>query len=810
MNISSVSLQEILKTTPNAYALTAHEGKVLWVNDAFTRIFGYSAEECIGRELDSLIAPAEDEYQFRPAEKHATSSPANTAVEEALRVHKNGKPIHVSISATPMYELDGTCLTCYHFSDISNRIKAEHHASVLRDISIAINSTQNLQELYTSIHESLGRLLDTTNFFIALYNEQLDQIRFVYYTDVGEEVGKEIEIIEHASLAKGSYTAQVIFGEKPILLSAEQIDSDYNSDDKPVGPVAQSWLGVPLCIKKKIIGAVAVQSYTAPNVYDEHDIAILQSVTEQIAIAIETKRTEQELIESEILHKTLFNQGADAILVHDLNGRILKANDVALARFGFSEAELLELFMSDICLSYSHFGLPEDAEHSNSAHYNSHTQETVQRTKSGHEIVSELHSRTIYYQGRKAVICSARDITEKKAREEEKRALEQSLSRAQTMQALGQLAGGVAHDLNNILSGISSYPELMLLKIPEDSPLRKPLEMIKSSGFRAAEIIDDMLTLTRLGKRSECVINLNCSIENFLLTPEYLKLKKHNPDVQVITSHNNELLNIEGSEVHVFKVILNLLKNGFEAIVNNGSITIETDNIYISSQTVTHDLIPEGEYVILRISDSGVGIPEENIAHIFEPFYTTKQMGNSGTGLGMAIVWRTVKDINGYINVNSSKEKGTAFTLYFPASRKELTGKPHGINISNYKGNGELLYVVDDIPEQRVIASGILHELGYRVRTFENGEDVLAFLAARQEFPTLFILDMIMDPGIDGAETFRSICAMAPHQKAIIASGFSATQQIKAASNAGVAQHLRKPYTLENLARAVKESIAVL
>jgi PAS domain S-box-containing protein len=807
LNISSISLQAILQSSPHGYALTCQASRILWVNDTFTRIFGYSAEECLGQNLEDLIAP--DGYQCEHKDEIALLSTNGVAVKEELRLHKNGKSIHVSISTTPIYEKDGTFRTCYHYTDISNRVKAEHHASVLRDISHAINSTQNLKELYSSIHGSLSRLLDTTNFFIALYDEQSDQIKFVHYTDVGEEAGKEIEVIDHASLAKGSYTAQVIFREKPILLSAEQIHRDYDSVNKPVGPISLSWLGVPLCIKDKVIGAVAVQSYTTPNSYDENDIAILQSVTEQIAIAIETKQTEQELVESELLHKTLFNQGADAIFVHDLNGKILKANDVALARFGFSEAELLELSVTDIYNSYSVHEIFEARVHSSSVDYSSHIQEATQRTKSGSEIISELHSKEMYYKGQKAVICSARDITEKKAREKEKHALERRLSRAQTMQALGQLAGGVAHDLNNILSGISSYPELMLLKLPEDSPLRQPLEMIKNSGFRAAEIVDDMLTLTRLGKKGESVINLNCSIENFLATPEYLKLKEQNPNIQVITTHNNQLLNIEGSEVHISKVILNILKNGFEAILERGRIHIATDNLYVSSLKVLQDFVPEGEYVIMRISDSGVGIPDENIEHIFEPFYTTKQMGNSGTGLGMAIVWRTVKNLNGYIDVSSSKDNGTSFTLYFPASRKELSEKPHNINISEYLGHGELLYIVDDIPEQRLIASSILHELGYRVRTFENGEDVLAFLEARQEFPHLFILDMIMEPGIDGAETFRNICALAPQQKALIASGFSENKQVKAASSMGVAEHLKKPYTLENLARAVKKALTV-
>lgn len=781
------------------------EGKVLWVNDTFEHIFGYSSQECLNQSLDTLLAPDErhcNSYEFQSQFTAGTTS----VVEETQRIRKDGQIIHVSISATPIHDESGACHTCYHYIDISKRVKAKRHASALHEISHAINSTQNLQELYSSIHIALGRLIDTTNFFIALYDKPTDQIRFVYYTDVAEEVGKEIEVIEHASQAKGSYTARVIFGEKPILLTTAQIAKDFSSEDKPIGPIAQSWLGVPLCIKQNVIGAVAVQSYTVHDTYDENDIEILESVTEQIAIAIETKRTEQELVESEILHKSLFNQGVDAILVHDLNGRILKANDVALARFGYSERELLAMSMEDICVPHTTQPLEDDPRVSDDG--NSYHSETLQRTQSGHEIVSELHGTEIHYKGQKAILCSARDITEKKAREEEKRALEQKLSRAQTMQALGQLAGGVAHDLNNILSGVTSYPELLLLKLPEESPLRKPLETIKKSGFRAAEIVEDMLTLTRLGKRNDSVISLNRSIEEFLASPEYLKLKNEHSATQVNTAFNDALLNIKGSEVHLSKMLLNLLKNGFEAISGNGRIRLETDNSYISTQTGNHDRIPEGEYVALHISDSGIGIPANDIENIFEPFYTTKKMGSSGTGLGMAIVWRTVKDHKGYIDVTSPKGDGTTFSLYFPATREKRIESQQRSTLSDYSGNGELIYVVDDVSEQRLIASAILKELGYRVRTFKSGEDVLGFLHAKNEYPDLFLLDMIMEPGIDGVETFNNICAMTPNPKALIASGFSKMKQVKAASKIGVGQHLRKPYTIENLAQAVKKVLS--
>ncbi len=804
MNISSASLQAILKNSPHGYAITDQEGRVLWINDTFSSTFGYSSDECLHQNLDDLIVPDNSQNDSQKFHANLKVDPS-VIVEETFQVKNSNRPIHVSISVTPIHDENGTCCTCYHYTDITRRDKAKKHASALHEISHAINSTQNLEELYASIHVSLGRLIDTTNFFIALYDKEVDQITFVYYTDVAEEVGKNIELIENASKATSSYTARVVFSGKPLLLTAEQIKKDYEAEKTPIGPIAKNWLGVPLCIKKEVIGAVAVQSYTVPDNYDERDIGILHSVTEQIAIAIETKRTEQELKESESLHKTLFNQGVDAIMVHDFNGKILKVNDIALARFEYSEEEFATLQMKDLCMSPQDYPIEKVVQTANDI--GTYIVETWQKTQFGHEIISELHSKPIYYQGQPAIICSARDITEKKAREAEQHALKQRLAQAQTMQALGQLAGGVAHDLNNILSGISSYPELMLLQLPEDSPLRGPLETIKKSGFRAAEIVDDMLTLTRLGKRSDTILNLNNSINDFLVSAEFLKIQNENPNIEVTTTFSNALWNIKGSEAHLSKVFMNLLKNGFEAIIGYGKIHVETENTCVLSHAGEYEHIPKGEYVTLRISDSGIGISTCNIQNIFEPFYTTKEMGNSGTGLGMAIVWRTVKDHNGYIDINSLKGAGTTFSIYFPASPEELPDLSQNNNLADLSGNGELIYVVDDVSEQRFIAGSILKEIGYRVQTFESGEKVLAFLEAKKTFPSLFILDMIMEPGMDGAETFKNICKMAPDQKALIASGFSEIKRVEAADQIGASQYLRKPYSLEKLARAVKECI---
>ena len=382
---------------------------------------------------------------------------------------------------------------------------------------------------------------------------------------------------------------------------------------------------------------------------------------------------------------------------------------------------------------------------------------------------------------------------------------EKRLARAKKMEALGTLAGGVAHDLNNVLSGIVSYPELLLLELPEDSPLRKPILTMQKSGKKAATIVQDLLTLARRGVVATEVTNLNQIVDSYLKSPECENLEQFHPGVKIETDLEINLLNVMGSPVHLSKTVMNLVSNAAEAMPDGGNIFISTRNEYVDKPIRGYDDVKEGEYVILSVSDTGIGISSEDTEKIFEPFYTKKVMGRSGTGLGMAVVWGTVKDHRGYIDIQSTKGKGTTFTLYFPVTRKEITGREEALPTDEYMGKGKTVLVVDDVEEQREIASAVLKKLGYSVTTVSSGEEAVEYMKGNSA--DLLILDMIMDPGIDGLETYKRILELCPGQKAIIASGFSETDRVKEAQRLGAGKYIKKPYTLEKIGIAVKEEL---
>jgi PAS domain S-box-containing protein len=404
-------------------------------------------------------------------------------------------------------------------------------------------------------------------------------------------------------------------------------------------------------------------------------------------------------------------------------------------------------------------------------------------------------------------IISMMDISEMKRADRERESLKIQLVRAEKMKALGLLAGGVAHDLNNVLSGIVSYPELLLLDIPEDSPLRKPMMAIKDSGVKAAAIVQDLLTLARRDVAVMEVVNLNDIIDDYLNSAEYAKMMSFQPASDLIFEPEKNLLNIQGSPFNLLKAVMNLVTNAAEATTDDGIIRIATENIYLEHPLRGYDAYREGDYVMLSVSDNGVGIPKHDIDRIFEPFYSKKVIGRSGTGLGMTVIWGTVNDHNGHIEVVSNEGKGTTFHLYFPATRmkKEQTkDDPH--SLSEMKGNGETILVVDDVKEQRDLASSILMKLDYRVSMAGNGADAVTMIRENKKID-IVILDMIMTPGIDGLETFRQIREIKPDQKAIIVSGFSETDRVKEARRLGAGAYIRKPYLIGSLARAVKKEL---
>jgi len=392
------------------------------------------------------------------------------------------------------------------------------------------------------------------------------------------------------------------------------------------------------------------------------------------------------------------------------------------------------------------------------------------------------------------------------AYQKEKKALEEKLARSQKMEALGLLAGGVAHDLNNVMFGLVSYPDYLKSKVSPQDPFYRSLSTICDSGRKAAAIVDELLTLARRGVPSTQVLDLNEVIEEALNSTQFYKLNGIHADVRIVPLISDTPLVVKGSPLHLTKIAMNLVSNAAEALPEGGRVIISTAKCYVDEPIRGYSDVAQGKYALLQVEDNGIGIDEKDMPHIFEPFYTKKIMGRSGTGLGMAVVWGAVQDHSGFIDVQSTKGIGTVIKVYLPINADESISPPaHTFPTSDYNGSGESILVIDDQREQRDIAAEILTDLGYVVQTVESGEAAVDFF--RNQTADLILLDMIMDPGMDGLETYQRILELRPGQKAIIVSGFSESERVKSARELGASAYVRKPYVIEELGVAIRSAL---
>lgn len=539
-------------------------------------------------------------------------------------------------------------------------------------------------------------------------------------------------------------------------------------------------------------------------------MSLLIGVASQAAMSLINARSFQNMQDSAKKYRELVENANSIILRVDMDGGIVFFNEFAQRFFGYKENEILGKNIVSTVLPAT-AAVEQDVRNLinkiKTQPEKRFTTESRTQRKSGETvwIVWTFKPNLDTGGAVQEILCIGNDITELKVTEKKRHELEMRLQRAQKMEAIGTLAGGVAHDLNNILAGLVSYPELLLMQIPEDSKLRKPISTIQKAGEKAASIVQDLLTLARRGVSASEVLNLNQVASDYLMSPEFETLRSHHSEVELQAELERDLLNILGSPVHISKTIMNLVSNAAEAMPDGGKITLSTQNMYLDRPIGGFTQVEEGDYAVLSVSDTGIGIPAEDLDRIFEPFFTKKKMGRSGTGLGMAVVWGTVKDHNGYIDIQSEEGQGTTFNLYFPITRKDLAGDKAKPVWEDYKGRGESILVVDDVLEQREVAKGILEQLGYEVTCLSSGEEAVEFMKSYSF--DLLVLDMIMAPGMDGLETYRKILELHPGQKAIIASGFSESGKVKEAQELGAGAYVKKPYLMEKIGIVVREEL---
>ncbi|MGL4208211.1 MAG: cache domain-containing protein [Candidatus Adiutrix sp.] len=566
----------------------------------------------------------------------------------------------------------------------------------------------------------------------------------------------------------------------------------------------------------KIISTLARRSFTAFFKFFEEADATSTEINPneqpfaefaQLAIAANNMIAQRRLatqlqMESEAKFKTIFDVSPQVITISDPSGLLIDASEEFLR---FSKQSLSQAVNHPLT---DNFPLDPQVRHNLWQDIEKHGtilgQELNGQDSEGRLLVFLVFGKMIHLGPRSYVLAIFTDITALKAVEEEKLELQDKLLRSQKMEAMGLMAAEVAHDLNNILSGIIGYPELLLLQPETTAQQGQILNEILSAGKQAAAVVNDLLAISKRVAQSKTPFPLNEVITNFAQSDDCLRLGENG---QSLVLELDPLAgNIVGSPIHLAKAIGCLVTNSFEALgeMENAAVKIKTETIKTTWAIDGYDgPIPPGNYLKLSISDNGPGIPREDLDKIFEPFHSHKRKDGKGAGLGLAIVWNVVSEHEGRIELETTPQ-GTTFSIYFKTTK--IPPKPkQSKDLSAYKGAGELILIVDDVDIQRKLTSKMLTTLGYEPLAVPSGEEAIELLKTTEV--ALIVLDMIMDPGINGRQTYEAIKAFKPNQKAIIASGMADTEEVAKAQALGATQFINKPYTIADLAVAVHKAL---
>lgn len=505
-------------------------------------------------------------------------------------------------------------------------------------------------------------------------------------------------------------------------------------------------------------------------------------------------QAQRSLRQSEERYRQVFNTANEAILVMDMNGHIQACSDQVFYIHGYRPHELIGQHVRILHEGGREDRIREDIDYLIRHGSRVHQVENVR--KDGTRIQVELSERIILWEQNPVIVSCVTDITVRKEAEEALRASEEKLARAQRMEMAAIIAGQIAHDFNNLLSPLLGLPDLIKPELPEGSMGHQDLELIRMSAQRMGEISQQLLTLGRRGHYNQVPLDFNRVVREALAGVT----SRLPPSCELTTEFDEDLPRVKGGASQLMRAISNLLWNAVEAMDAKGALFVSAARVTLTEPVGGYDDIEPGDYVCLTIKDTGSGIPEAVQEKIFEPFYTTKQSPRQrGHGLGLSIVHGVVKDHHGYINLKSLPGRGTTFFLYFPVCLEPV----HELPAVDTVHGTETILVVDDDALQVEVYQRILASLGYSVTGVGSGERALSVVKENERID-LVLLDMVLESGWDGAETFRRIREVRPDLPVILVTGYAEVSVVAEAQKVGAGPVLRKPLAHGELAEAVR------
>ena len=550
-------------------------------------------------------------------------------------------------------------------------------------------------------------------------------------------------------------------------------------------------LVVPLKSGERILGVLDIH-HGEKNCFSEDDVALAETLAQYIAAALERAELFEKLRDSEEMYRALVHASPDAIIMSDLTGKIIQANP-QMAKLGKfeNESELIGLNSFDFIARKDQDRAREDLEKTLEAGFMKDVEYTCLKTD-GTQFPAELSVSLIRDTEEKPVafVGILKDITKRKE-------LEEQLLQKQKLEAVGELAGGIAHDFNNILTGITGYTSLMMMQMNESHSFYNAVKTIQDAGNRAAELTQQLLGFARGGKYLVQPVNLNDNVKRVL----QLTKKTFDRAIDIETNLDENLSFVEGDPGQLEQVLLNLCLNARDAMPAGGKLTIETSNVTLDEDYARRHLdIEAGEYVLVQVTDTGMGMSSEVKQRIFEPFFSTKE---EGTGMGLSMVYGIVKNHDGAINVYSEAGKGSTFRIYLQALEEKVTEEETKLEGELSRGSESVLFV-DDEEHVRNVGREMLENFGYRVYLANNGIEACKTYSENKDEIELVLLDIIM-PEMGGRETYSQLKKIDSDVRVVLVSGYSINEQIREILNEGAMDFIQKPFDIEKLASIVRQ-----
>ena len=731
--------------------LTDESGKILEANDRAVSAYGYSAEELTQKNLRDLCHPQElSRFDgIRRMIEERTS-----LIFETVHQRRDGGAIPVEVSARIIL-VDGK----------------PFQQSIIRDISerkaIARKLQQTLETMQAVIEASpAGIVTLTPEGEVILWSKAAERI----FGWSGEEVtGKPLPVIPPEKEEEFRWMRRrILEGE---TLSGIEIETQKKD-------------GTPITV---LLSAAPLRNQEGKA---EGITSVFMDATEQRALERE---------------KRLFADTLAASLneIYMFDAETLKfqyVNRGALNNLGYTLDEMRNMTPLDIKPEFSPEAFMALLEPLRTGEESVCVFESHHRRKDGSLYPVEVHLQ-LFEQGRDRVFLAViQDITERKRMQQERNKLEEQLLQAQKMESVGRLAGGVAHDFNNHLTVINGYCELLLRQLSPDDPLRTFLEDIRSAGEKAADLTRQLLAFSRKQIIEPRPVNLNDVVRE----TERMLRRLIGEDIEIVTALDASLGAVMADPTQLHQVLMNLAVNARDAMPSGGRLILETLNVQLDqSYSRTHPEVKPGQYALLSVTDTGVGMSEEAKLHIFEPFYTTKPKG-TGTGLGLSTVYGIVRQMGGWIWVYSEEGKGTTFKIYFPLEDARCVAPQTRFGEAKVARGTETVLVVEDQPEVRKLVVEVLQGYGYRTLEAASGAEGLTASETYSGPIHLLVTDVVM-PGMTGRDLAESLAKTRPEMKVLYTSGYTANVIAhQGVIKPGVA-YLPKPFTPVQLAAKVRE-----